>query len=96
VVLSDEAIEDLTSIWAFVGESSETSADRLIDELAAHCERVGLFPNRYSIVEGGGELPVRRTTVRTWAIFFRVKDNHVQIVRIVHGGRRILDLNLGR
>src|SRR5688572_6857239 len=72
------------------------TADRLIDELIMRSEELPRIRRQYAVVEGYEREGVRRRNIRTWAIFYRERDAYVDIIRIVHGGRDVNELNLGR
>lgn len=82
------AIADLVAIRAHVAEHRPDSAGPLVDRLI---ERVRLLPDR---PEAGARLPplgpgIRRLTEAPYLILYRVAGEEVQIVRILHGARRI-------
>jgi plasmid stabilization system protein ParE len=95
-IFSDRSLEDLREIYQFVSRSSEAAADRLIDELIMRSEELPRIRRQYAVVEGYEREGVRRRNIRTWAIFYRERDAYVDIIRIVHGGRDVNELNLGR
>ena len=96
VIFSDQSLDDLREIFAFVSDSSDAAAERLILELVRRSEELSESSRLYGIVDGYESLGIRRRNVRTWAIFYRERETFVDIVRIVHGGRDIAQLNLGR
>lgn len=87
VIISDEALEDLDAIWDFVAKSSIPAADRLLSELIDRCYRLEERPSRFSIVPGFERDAVRRCNVRSWAIFFAVRETHVEVLHILQGRR---------
>ena len=95
-IFSDRSLDDLREIHDFVSRSSEAAADLLIDELITRSEELPLIRRHYAVVEGYEREGVRRRNVRTWAIFYRENYSYVDIIRIVHGGRDVDELNLGR
>ena len=92
VIVSDEALEDLSEIWNFVAQSSPASADRLLAALVRRCYTLADNPFRFSVVPSMERDQVRRCNLRTWAIFFVSSDTHVDVLHIVHGGRDTNDL----
>jgi plasmid stabilization system protein ParE len=95
-IFSDRSLDDLREIHEFVSRSSEAAADQLIDELIKRSEELPSIKRHYAFVERFEREGIRRRNVRTWAIFYRERDTYVDIIRIVHGGRDISALNLGR
>jgi hypothetical protein len=43
----------------------------------------------YAVVWWLDKQGVRRVMFRTWAIFYRTRPSHIDVMRIVHGGMRI-------
>ena len=83
----------MSEIWDFLAEESEQAADEVIAALIELGENLGNMPSRFALVSGvrGG---YRRAMFRTWAVYYRILETHVDIVRIVHGGRDVRRLGL--
>lgn len=94
VVFSDEALQDLREHWIFVARSSHEAADRLVEELIDRSQELSTMAERFRKVPRPAGRELRRRNVRTWAIFYRITPTHVEIVRIVHGGRNLDGLRL--
>ena len=87
VVFSQPALDDLSSIWDFVAESSQDAAGDLIRELVDAGQELSELAERFPISSDVRHAGTRRRNVRTWAILYWVAPTHVEILRIVHGGR---------
>jgi toxin ParE1/3/4 len=78
-------------IWAFVSRHNPQAADRLVDLLDAKSRAVARNPYlgmaRDDIAEG-----VRHFPVGNYLILYRALPDGVEVVRYVHGKRRLLDL----
>lgn len=94
VLISEAALRDIEDIWAFVSLESPESATALIRLLLERAFSLGEFPHAGSLASG--HPGTRRVVVRTWAIFYEVTSSHVQVLRIVHGGRDVTALRLLR
>lgn len=83
---SDQAREDLLSVWAGIALHSESAADRVIDLIYDRCallrDHPRLGPERPDIAEGA-----RALIVEKWIAFYRVIEGGVQIVLVVDGRR---------
>ena len=88
LVISDEAVSDLTEIWTHIAEDSPTRADQFIDQIHDKClmlaespligrERSELAPNLRSFPKG------------RYLIFYRIQGEALQVVRILSGYRDI-------
>ena len=94
VLISEAALRDIEDIWAFVSIESPESATALVRLLLERAFGLKEFPNAGSRVPG--HPGTRRVMVRTWAIFYEVAQSHVEVVRMVHGGRNVGSLRLRR
>src|SRR5262249_53398917 len=79
--------EDLIEIWGYLArEASERVADRQLREIDAACSRVNVWP--YSGRKRDDLLPgVRSVPVHPYVVFYRIRDDAVEIVRVLHGRR---------
>lgn len=85
------AEEDLIEIWAYIARDNPKAADRLLDRLDRKSMTLAKTPYlgmaRSDIAEG-----VRHFPVGNYLILYRVKDDGMEVVRYVHGKRRLRDL----
>ena len=87
VVISDAARIDLDDIWLYIATDSPTNADRFLDrlvEVATGTLAVAPLSGREREELGEG---LRSLPVESYLIFYRVKDNAVEVLRIIHGAR---------
>jgi toxin ParE1/3/4 len=86
-----EADADLDDIWLRIAVDNVVAADRMISRLEAAEDRLGDFPEigqaRPDVADG-----LRHWPVPPYLIFYRVGDEAVTIVRIVHGARDLPSL----
>ena len=92
VHLSPEADEDLIEIWGYLArEASERVADRQLHEIDVACARLKAWPNsgrrRDELLTG-----MRSVPSRPYVIFYRIQDDAVEIVRVLHGRRDIASI----
>jgi toxin ParE1/3/4 len=88
-VWSPEAEQDLIEIWGYwAHEASVEVADNQLRGIDRACERLEEWPfssrARDELVPG-----LRSLVVHPNVIFYRVRDNDVEIVRVVDGRRDI-------
>ena len=80
------AIADVDEIWGYITERNEAAADRLIEAFTAAAERIEESP-----YIGAQRKDVAKTArgylVSSYIILYRVDDDGVEIVRVVHGAR---------
>jgi toxin ParE1/3/4 len=85
---SDEALDDLVALGAYVAKHNPAAAARItlaivqsVEELLPDYPHVGR-PGR---VSGTRELVIQRTP---YIVPYRVKDNRIEILRVYHAARR--------
>ena len=86
-----QADADLLEIWVYIAENNIEAANGVIQSIGRRCHdcadlpgigrrRDDLSPGLRSINEG------------SYIIFYRVADNGIQVVRVVHGARDLPSL----
>ena len=91
VVFSPKARADLDDVWLHVAMAAPTAADRLIDRLLERCQSLAVHP------ELGPARPeitpdARMLVEGDYLILYRVRPDGVDLVRIVHGARKLAEL----
>ena len=83
---SRKARVDLTDIFLYVAECDEIAAKRVLKEIERVCRLVASRPKM------GRERPDLKPNIRSfglmsWIIFYRIDDDFVEIVRVLHSAR---------
>ena len=85
---SPRAAEDLIELWTHIAVDDPAAADRMLDLIEAKLARLAvnprLGPARADIAEGLRLFPVRR-----YVILYRAMPDGIEVVRVVHGMRRL-------
>lgn len=88
LIIADQAREDLIEIWLYIASDSIRGADGFIDFLYEKCSNLCSAPEmgrkRDELLSGLRCLPVKR-----YLIFYRIKDDALEIVRILSAYRDI-------
>jgi toxin ParE1/3/4 len=92
VILTAEAEADLQQIVEFVGSQSPASAVKLLRELRDKCERLIHAPRAYPLVPRYEDRGIRRRPFGNFLIFYRVSDDEIEIIHILHGARNYEEL----
>jgi plasmid stabilization system protein ParE len=87
VVITAEAEADLEQIATYVAEQSPGSALKLVRELRGRCESLVDAPRGYPLVPRYEHLGIRRRPFGRFLIFYRVDDQRIEVIHIVHGAR---------
>ena len=86
LLVSDQAQGDLLDIWLYVASDSPLAADRFLDLLHEKCMTLCSSPeigrSRDELFQGIRSLPVKR-----YAIFYRITNKSVEVVRILSSYR---------
>ena len=89
--ISNQAVEDLEVIWAYIADDSLVRADGFIDRLYSKCvelsELEGVGRPREDLLPGLKSVPFKK-----YVIYFYRSENGVDIVRILHSARDIDEL----
>jgi toxin ParE1/3/4 len=86
-----QAEEDLIEIWLYIAQENPDAADRMLDQ----------FENKFSLLAQQPQLEparpdiapdLRYFPVGSYLVLYRETPGVVEIVRVVHGARRWVDL----
>jgi toxin ParE1/3/4 len=86
-----QAEEDLIDVWTYVAKDNLGAADRVLDRIDEVCARLAenprLGPARPDLAER-----LRYFVAGSYLVIYREAPGGVEIVRVVHGARRLPDL----
>ncbi len=84
--LTPTALRDLLGIWTFIGEEDLRAADRLVEQvhekLRLLAENPGTGRSRDELARG-----LRSFPCGPYIIFYRIIENGVEVMRVIHGAR---------
>src|SRR5215207_62336 len=89
IVWSSDADLDLLDIWGYLArDTSRSVADRTARGIRRSCDRLIRLPHlgrpRGDLLPG-----IRSLLVNPYVVFYRLQNNEVEIVRVLHGRRDI-------
>ncbi|WP_348642679.1 type II toxin-antitoxin system RelE/ParE family toxin [Neorhizobium sp. P12A] len=88
IVRSNRADEDLIEIWTYIAAENPTAADRVLDAIEARWQQLAQHP--YSGVARDDIMPgIRHLIAGQYLTLYRLNDHSVEIVRVVHGRRKV-------
>ncbi len=76
---------DLLSIGENIGHENPTRATSYVDELIDRCYTLANLPRRYPLVPRYEHWGIRRCVCGNYMIFYRVREDAVDIVHVLHG-----------
>jgi len=84
--VSDAARLDLEEIWLFIARDDPRAADRYLRYIVSKFTVLASMPymgrQRDQLTPG-----LRSFPVRNYLIFYRPRDNGIEVVRVLHGAR---------
>lgn len=87
LTIAAEAEADLERIATYVAEQSPGGALKLVRELRERCESLLDAPRGYPLVPRYEHLGIRRRPFGRFLIFYRVGNDAVEIIHVLHGAR---------
>jgi toxin ParE1/3/4 len=85
------AEQDLEDIWLYIAQDNPRAAHKLLDRIEAQCELLAIHPElgpaRNDIAKG-----LRYHPLASYLSLYRISSQGVEIVRLAHSARNILDL----
>lgn len=87
LVITDEASTDLFAIGEWISEDNPRRALSFVDELKVRCASLIGMPRAYPLVPRHAASGVRRLPHGEYLIFYRVRDDTVEIIHVLHGAR---------
>jgi plasmid stabilization system protein ParE len=92
---SPEAIDDVDTLAAYISKDSPYYASAVVKKILDTADSLGKFPYIGPIVPEIGEQEFRERFVYSYRLIYRVIDEEVLVVAVIHG-RRLLDPILDR
>jgi toxin ParE1/3/4 len=91
VHLTRRAELDLEEIGDYIARDNPRRSVTFIDEILEHCTKLSRFPEAAPLRPAFGE-GVRVSVFRRYLILYVVRDDLLEIRRVVHGARNLSDL----
>jgi toxin ParE1/3/4 len=88
VIRTDRADEDLIEIWSYIAVDNISAADRVLDAIEARWDNLARHP--YSGVARDDIAPgIRHLVSGEYLTLYRLSGSTIEIVRVLHGRRKI-------
>jgi len=82
-----KARRDLQEIGDYVARESPVQALRFVDTLERRCASLLVTPQRYPLVARYPARQIRRAPHGSYVIFYRLREDTVEILHVLHGAR---------
>ncbi|WP_145640745.1 type II toxin-antitoxin system RelE/ParE family toxin [Neorhizobium alkalisoli] len=92
VIFTRKARQDLVDIARHLVKHNPSRARSYMEELRTACIEIGEMPNAFERLEKTGITEIRRRTFQPYLIFYRLREDEVQLVRVLHGARNYLKI----
>lgn len=86
--ISPKAGQDLEAIGDYIAQDNSDAALQFVLNLRQQCQRIASHPLAYRTRPELGD-GIRVAPVGRYLVFFKLSENDVTIVRILHGAREI-------
>jgi toxin ParE1/3/4 len=87
VVLSRAAQADLREIAFYIARDNKVRAISLVGEPQSKAQDTGRIPRAFPLIPRYEDRGIRRRPFGAYLILYRIDDDRVAIVRILHGAR---------
>lgn len=84
---------DLREIRAWIARDSRRNADRFVARIRKTVSRLGKFPRSGAMVPDFESPDLREVFVGEYRVIYRILPGVVEVLTVVHGARRLPDLN---
>ncbi|ADE16666.1 plasmid stabilization system [Nitrosococcus halophilus Nc 4] len=83
-----QAEEDLIEVWMYIAQENVAAAERLLDEIDAKCRLLAEHP-RLGAARPDIAPELRYLPISNYLLLYREIDQGIELVRVVHGARRL-------
>ena len=87
VSLNRLAERDLDDIADFIAEDSPRRALSFTAGLRRACQELATYPLRFPKLQHPGNQDIRRCVHGAYSIFYRIREESIEVLRILHGAR---------
>jgi addiction module RelE/StbE family toxin len=91
IVWTEQAYEDLESIFDYIGHDSISYAKLLVENILTAIRRLEAFPKSGRVVPEYHQPDIRELIVRNYRIIYRTKEDAVELLAIRHSARYFED-----
>ncbi len=71
----------------FIAHDSERAAETFVQRIFREAERLAVFPRSGRVVPEAQQDDLREIMVASYRVLYRLRDDLVEIVRVIHGAR---------
>lgn len=80
---------DLQEIGDYIARDSQAQAPRFVDAIERRCKSLLTASERYPLVPRHEARQIRQALHGSYLIFYRIRADRVEVLRVLHGARDI-------
>jgi toxin ParE1/3/4 len=88
VVWTRHAADHLKAIHAYVAQTSNVYALRLVDQLTRRSQRLSRFPLSGRIVPEFRKPQIRELILDNYRVIYHVRPNRIEVLAVLHGAQK--------
>jgi toxin ParE1/3/4 len=92
IVWTEPAVEDLRELHAYIARDSEMYASGFVERIILAAERLVDHPRVGRVVTETNDENIRELLFQRYRIIYRVKDDCVEMLSVIHGARDLEEL----
>ena len=89
VIWTNNAKRELRGVYDYVAKNSPRYAQGVVDRITRKTEQLATFPRFGAEVPEYGDESIRELVEHPYRIIYRVCDDRVEILSVVHGARQL-------
>ena len=89
VLITAEAQRDLGEIHAYLQREAPFQADDVLERLERSCQDLAIHAMAFPLLPGREERGVHRRVVYPYNVLYRVREEQVEVLHVLHGARDI-------
>lgn len=89
ILWTEPSLDDLRAIRDYIAKDSETYAESFVESILLAVERLSEFPRLGRVVPEANVADIREVLFRSYRILYRVHENAIHILAVIHGYRDI-------
>ena len=89
VFWTHNAKRELRAVYDYIAQNSPRYAEGMVDRITRKSQQLEQFPYLGSEVSEYGDVTVRELLESPYRIIYRVREDRVDVVSVVHGARQL-------
>jgi len=89
VYWTETAIQQLSSLYTYLSQTSPPYAQRTIDRLTRRSQQIATFPNSGRIVPEFDNDRIREIIEGKYRIIYTIQANQIEVLTVLHGAQSL-------